>query len=209
MLTDVNAVEPEDQHGEQDPRARRAKSKRLLFLAVAAILIAGVVAAVTISRTRSATTGPGATATTVAPPVTLTEVPTSIPPQGVSIDNGNQLWMPPAATDQPTISSDQAVGIVQKMANNAGVTFSQPLLVRDTIPSTEPPEGGSPGVSWLDVNDRLVWVVVATAPQPQSMPMMVGRPPESGETVPTIVAQNDNFVIDATTGKMIIGWFTK
>ncbi len=117
--------------------------------------------------------------------------------------------MPPAATDRPTITSDQAVSIVQKMANADGVTFSQPLLVRDTIPSTEPPEGVSPRVSWLNVNDRLVWVVVATASQPQTMPMMVGQPPVSGETIPTVVVQNDNFVIDATTGKMIIGWFTK
>ena len=144
-------------------------------------------------------------------PVVVDEVPRSIPRQGVLIDQGLQVWMPARPTDVPAMSASEALAAVRKMANGIGVTLSTPLLARATIPSSEPPEGGSPGVSWLNVNDRLVWVIVARAPEPQHLPLGMQPPPPGGPpaTPETIVVQNDNFVLDATTGEMLNGFFTK
>jgi hypothetical protein len=124
------------------------------------------------------------------------------------VDQGLQTWMPPRPGDVPAISASQAIARARKMADAPGVTF-RTLLVRATIPSTEPPKGTS--FHWANVVDRLVWVVVARAPEPQKIPLgqQAPTPGESAAAVHYFVAQDDNFVLDANTGDMLNGFFTR
>lgn len=83
-----------------------------------------------------------------------------------------------------------------------------------TVPESVPPIG-TPALGSAVIN-RLAWIVTVTSPHPSAIPSTCPPRISSGggsggkgvDCPPGPLVSHDNLVLDATTGKMVAGFFT-
>ncbi len=130
-------------------------------------------------------------------PLAATEVPMSIPVNGVNI-NTQWVLLPTAPGDLPTLDQSQAIEIASKHQDKTLVPPTA-ILARVTVPGTIPPPD-SP-VPFRTIQDRLAWVVTFTSDKPEDVNF--GKP----QAGPLLVTHY-SAVLDADTGEFLIGFYT-
>jgi hypothetical protein len=130
-------------------------------------------------------------------PEAATEVPTSIPVNGLNI-NTQVVLLPTEPGDAPTMDASQAIETASKHGEQ---TLLPPtaILARVTVPGTIPPPD-SP-VPFRTIQDRLAWVVTFTSDKPEDVNF--GKP----QAGPLLVTHY-SAVLDADTGEFLIGFYT-
>lgn len=124
-----------------------------------------------------------------------TEIPASIPPDGVNI-NEQVLLMPPAPTDVPALDRSRAIQAATAGGNKS--LESNAVLSRVTVPGTIPPPD-SP-VPFRTIQDRLAWVVTFTSEKPVDVGV--------GKAGSSVWVTHYSVVLDAATGEFLIGFYT-
>jgi hypothetical protein len=144
----------------------------------------------------------GVSAGGTAGPEAATEVPTSIPVNGVNI-NTQVVLMPKAPGDAPVLDESQAV---DKASGRGASTLIPPtaILARVTVPGTIPPPD-SP-VPFRTIEDRLAWVVTFTSDKPEEVGTK--KPSRDGSASPPLLVTHYSAVLDADTGEFLIGFYT-
>jgi hypothetical protein len=137
-------------------------------------------------------------------PQVATEVPTSIPVNGVNI-NTQVVLLPAAPGDAPAIDQAQAINMASTHQDTALVPPTA-ILARVTVPGTIPPPD-SP-VPFDTIQDQLAWVVTYTFDEPHNA-MIGGKASRPGESEPPpLWVTHYSAVLDADTGEFLIGFFT-
>jgi hypothetical protein len=131
-------------------------------------------------------------------PSAVTEVPTSIPVNGLNI-NTQWVLLPTGPGDVPVLDRSQAIDIASKHQDK---TLAPPMaiLARVTVPGTIPPPD-SP-VPFRTIQDRLAWVVTFTSDKPEDVNF--GGKPGS----PPLLVTHYSAVLDADTGEFLSGFLT-
>ncbi len=157
-----------------------------------------VLAAFAMGALRPASGGSSSDVTDEATPVT--EVPDSIPSNGVNI---NDQWVltPPSANTNGIITSEQA----KKAATQYADTGIEPatLLADVTVPGTIPPVGID--IPFSTIENREAWVVTFTSKEP----VAVGVQKADGSPSPRLMDTHYSVVLDASTGEYLMGFYTK
>lgn len=126
----------------------------------------------------------------------VTEVPDTIPPGGVNVNN-QAILLPPQRT--ATISKDQAISIAKTYDNAPGLSVTGVRLTDYTDPGSIPLKGVT--VPFHTIQHVPAWVVTLTSPHPVD-----GS--QAPHPVPLYVT-HDNLVINAMDGSFVEGFFTK
>jgi hypothetical protein len=148
-------------------------------------------------------------------PEHVTEVPTSIPVNGVDI-NTQVVLFPTAPGDVPGIDRSLAIDAASKQVLRSctraickhGDKMLEPptaILARVTVPGTIPPPD-SP-VPFDTIQDRLAWVVTFTSDKPQRVG--VEKATSNVGDIPTpLLVTHYSTVLDAGAGEFLIGFYT-
>ena len=173
--------------------SKRVSARRLAYGAVAL----GAIALVFAIAFGGATSASGSTATPSPGPDATTVVPTSIPPNGVNV-NDQVILMPPASDDS-AMDASAAIKTASQYAENG--LDPEALLAKVTVPGTIPPpdtdiEFNNP------IRDHEAWVVTFTSPAP----MVFGG--KYGSEGNGITVSHFSVVIDSDTGDFLIGFYT-
>ena len=143
-------------------------------------------------------------------PVQVDAVPESIPTEGVTLLPGvlDMTLMPVSAdasgVTEPAISAAEAVSL----GFHPEIPPSEPMTVLAivTVGSSLPPEGDS-SEGYEPIQDRLAWIVVYTYSEP--FDPRLGRDRSDPDGVQPYLARHLNAVVDAETGKFLLGFYTK
>jgi hypothetical protein len=135
-------------------------------------------------------------------PESATEVPSSIPVNGVAI-NTQWVLMPTRPGDAPTLDRSQAIDIASKHRDPTLVPPTA-ILARVTVPGTIPPPD-SP-VPFRTIEDRLAWVVTFTFDKPENVAS--GKAGPNTGTAPPLWVKHYSAVLDADSGGFLIGFLT-
>ncbi|MCL4493391.1 MAG: hypothetical protein M1294_01075 [Firmicutes bacterium] len=133
------------------------------------------------------------------PPAAATEVPTSLPPEGVEIHH--QAILKPT-NFKSVISRQEALKLVSHYAR-IGPIPPRAILVNFTAPQSLRPAGYQ-GAATV-INNVPAWVVTLTAPTPQQVVQTQPGTPQSDLPAPV---RHFNVVISAQTGQFLFGFFT-
>lgn len=140
----------------------------------------------------------GEIAVHIASPPLVSEVPSSIPPGGVNI-NDQVTLMPPVGLPTLLKSRSDAIHAARKFGDPK-LFPPTTLLTNFTDPGSIPPPD-SP-VGFRDIENRLAWVVTFTSDKPEE----VGSAPFGKSAV---YVSHFHVVLDADTGKFLLGFFTR
>ena len=163
------------------------------------IVIAALVASASAALLLGVTTPAAGSSTSVNDsPQLSAEVPASIPPEGVNI-NDQVVLTPPGTPDDGIMNSAEAA----KAASAYGDTGIEPstLLAAVTVPGTIPPVGSD--IPFRTIQDRLAWVVTFTSKEP----VVVGHSAPGSKTTPSPVT-HWSVVLDAKSGEFLVGFYT-
>ncbi len=137
-------------------------------------------------------------------PASATDVPTSIPLNGVSI-NSQWVVMPTVFGDEPALDSAQAIDIASACKDRTLVPPTA-LLARVTVPGTIPPPDFP--VPFRTIEDLLAWVVTFTLGKPVNA-SIGGKPLRPGESEPPpLWVTHYSAVLDANAGEFLMGFVT-
>jgi hypothetical protein len=128
-------------------------------------------------------------------PEAATEVPTSIPVNGVNI-NTQVVLLPTSTADVPALTEPQAISAAGADRHKTLVPPTA-ILARVTAPGTIPPPD-SP-VPFRTIQDRLAWVVTGTFDKAENVNLGRGGP---------LMVTHYSAVIDADSGEFLIGFYT-
>lgn len=134
-------------------------------------------------------------ATTPSSPTPVTEIPSMIPDNGVSLYHRHIVLMPLTTPNESFISAARAITDADAYVNpNPGTA----VLALVTVPASIPPAG------FTQPSDPIAsvpaWVVTLTLPAPANVNL-------SGRGGPLWVT-HDEVVVNAETGKFVVGFFT-
>lgn len=141
----------------------------------------------------AASTSPTPSAAFAAVPVA--NVPRVLPPAGVIVNHFAKL-LPAANGASPPVSKTQALG----MAPNLQGLAARALLARVTVPGTK---------GAVDpIERRLCWVVVFTFPAPIDASSGGPSPPSGSSPAPPHLVRYRVDLVDASSGKVLMMFFT-
>ena len=133
-------------------------------------------------------------------PMEVHEVPTSLTGAGVVI-NEQVLLAPFQTTTSPStsyISEAEGLADARREDNNPDLTVGKPLLASLTVPGSVRP-AGTKGLVDSHVNVP-VWVITFTAPRPVNVSQAPGT---------EIFVRHSSIAINATSGQLVVGFFTR
>jgi hypothetical protein len=147
-----------------------------------------------------------ATAASPNPPNSDTDVPLTIPSNGVEITN-RQVRLSQYTASAPLVSERQAFVIARGDDSDLGAS-PQAVLAFVTLESTVPPPGFPQNPN--PVQDRPAWIIVTTFPPSTAMyqgaaPVHGGNSPDRAKLEPQ---SHFNIVLDADSGQILEGFFT-
>lgn len=183
--------------------------KRLVIVLGLVVTVAAVAAAVSMSS------GPKqiavAAAASSSDPQMLSEVPATLPSEGVMVDPAARILLaPPNNVDPASLGVSSAQSAIAYAQPQSMVTTkpssSAALLAVVTIDATVPPASLA-GEEWNTVSDRLCWVVTNTYEKP--LLMVYGGHGKDASGDPGAYASHYDVIIDAQTGDLVWGFFTK
>jgi len=147
-------------------------------------------------------TGPVPTA-----PTLMTEVPSALPPNGVSIHYHDfvEATLRPLANPKVRLTCEQAIAIARHYDDNTFPVTA--LLVSFTDPNTiwTPEFPASDKSALATIQNVPAWVVTFTSPKPVNV--AVGGY-FAHWTPPVVLVTHDSLVINAQTGAFVRGFFT-
>jgi hypothetical protein len=176
-----------------------------LSLAAAALVVVVVVALAFDSNVE------GATQIASVPPA-VDQVPTGIPAGGVSMDpDGGVVLAPADQVSQASlaVSANQAIDTTPALLASGKPIAWRAVLAYATVTSTIP-TGNAVDEKADTIQDRLVWVVTLTYPEPVDCVIGYYSSNKTPEAVPSDAMKSHfNALIDASTGQLVWSFFTK
>lgn len=138
----------------------------------------------------------------------LSDVPTTIPPNGVAIQSG-WIALKPLTSEQSaqvSISGSSALATAKSLAPRAS-QVSQPLLASFTSIGTLPYPGDKDPVA-KPILDVPVWLVTFTSPTPLSLPGPYVPQKSPHQSSAQSLFFHENIAIDARSGAFVLGLYT-
>lgn len=165
-------------------------TKVTTFAVIVGILIIAVMIAGAIHMKASAQIQSGS-------PTYVTEVPSTLPPNGVNVNN-QVVLLPRGAT---TMTPDQAIKAARQYANSGLPAVA--LAANLTVPGSIPPSGYV-GQTHI-IQNVPVWIITFTSSTPQVV--STGMKVSHGKGT-ILMASHFNIAIDAESGAFVLGFFT-
>lgn len=137
----------------------------------------------------------------VAETANVEEVPSTVSGTGVNVNN--QVVLTPVTSNSGYMTATDAVTRARGYVD-AQQFAATSLLANVTLPASVPPSG-SP-VPFTTVQDVPAWIVTFTSPQPVNV-AQGGDFPAGGS--PQIFVTHFSIALDATSGRFLLGFFTK
>jgi hypothetical protein len=173
----------------------RRTTKRTLVTAAALVVSASAALLLAVTTPATGTSGGS--------PEDATEVPTTIPPEGVNI-NDQVVLTPPQKPDSNTMDEDAALKAGLEHAST-GIPPTA-VLATVTVPGTIPPAGTD--IPFDTIQDVQAWVVTFTSQEP--VELAHGAPySNASASESSVTVTHYNIVLDAHTGEYLVGFYTK
>lgn len=192
---------------------RHAGNKAFITgFAIAGIIVVAVAAALCFNWSSSSTANASSKANMDARFLSLTvgtipatEVPDSLPPGGVTINQQFVLkpLSPSVQSNLALIAQSNAITIGRRYANTQHFA-AKALLASFTSINSIPPAGATEPSH--PIQNVPAWIVTFTTTNPQNV--VQGKRVQPGQQVPTLFPTHLNVVLNATTGDFVLGFFT-
>ena len=167
-------------------------TKVATFAVIVGLLIIVIIIAGTLHMKASAQVQGG-------PPTHVTEVPSTLPSNGVNVNN--QVVLLPLPRQATTMTPEQAIQAARQYANSGLPAVA--LAASLTVPGSIPPPGYV-GQTHI-IQNVAVWIVTFTSSSPQVV--SAGMKVSHGKGT-ILMASHFNIAIDAKSGAFVLGFFT-
>lgn len=141
----------------------------------------------------------------LAQPATVTQVPATLPPNGVMLASGPYLLLPPPASLRVSITRADAIALA-RLRTHPEYRVTGALLAIMSAPDVSMYEASTNPQRWAQISNLPVWLVTLALPQPAVVsngPPCCASPPIHPRPVSHIVV-----VLHAETGAFVRGFFT-
>jgi len=136
-------------------------------------------------------------------PLPVTQVPTALSSGGVYVNN-QVVLEPLRAPPSGAMTRSAAIRAARPHANTHHFA-AKALEASVTLPGSIPPPG-TPSGSWSPISHVPAWVVTFTSPTPVDVSVGNGR--ANAPSGAALLVTHYSVVLNATTGKFVLGFFT-
>ncbi len=184
---------------EKDDNVIRVRTRKRTAVLLAALVAVGSVA-VSGATLWTHSSRPAGRHAHVKPrtPVYVTEVPTTLPARGVSVNN-QVVLTPLTAPPKPAMTAREALLAAGLYGNKSltSLALEANVTLPDTIPAAD--DSAAEKKKFKEIVDVPAWVITFTSPRPVDVSASAKR----------MLVTHQSVSLDATTGKFIVGFFTK